>query len=188
MNDKLPYMFVLCGHPGSGKTTFAKEFAKQNGFRYLSIDDTYAVFNGNPTSHDNKFDVWLTFWRQIHAAELQKCSVVIDVNAPTKCDRDDFLNWFPSFEHHLIEVWALKETCRENNRHRERVIPEAQFDEILEMFEPIERSEIMSRRKVRSNWKSYAVIYNVNNKFTLYDMEFGTKLPENIKINILENK
>ena len=30
--------------------------------------------------------------------------------------------------------------------------------------------------------------YNVNNKFTLYDMEFGTKLPENIKINILENK
>ena len=57
-------MFLMCGHPGSGKSYFAKRFAEINGYRYLAIDDTYAYFNGSPYSHDNKFDVWMTFFRQ----------------------------------------------------------------------------------------------------------------------------
>ena len=181
MNNKLPYMFITCGHPGSGKTTFAKQFAEANSFRYLSIDDTYAAFNGDPTSHDNKFDVWLTFWRQIHAAEMQRCSVVIDINAPTKPDRDDFLNWFPEFDHHIIEVWALKALCRENNQRRARIIPDDQLEKIFKLFEPIDRDEMSDKRKTRSYWGSHTVIYNDRNHFTMYDTEFGT-LPDDIII------
>ena len=182
MNNNLPYMFVMCGHPGSGKTTFAKRFAKLNGFRYLSIDDTYAAFNGSSTSHDNKFDVWLTFWRQIHAAELQKCSVVIDINAPTRSDRDDFLNWFADFDHHLIEIWALKSQCREYNKKRARVIPNDQLEKIFDLFENIEPSELSHKRKTRSYWNSYSAIYNDGTYFYLFsetDGEFpkGVQLP-----------
>lgn len=83
-------MFLMCGHPGSGKSTYARELAHKNGYRYLSIDDMYATFNGDPTSHDNKFDVWMTFFRQIHAAEMAGHDIVVDTNAPTRGDRDEF--------------------------------------------------------------------------------------------------
>ena len=126
-------MFLMCGHPGSGKSTYARELARKNGYRYLSIDDMYATFNGDPTSHDNKFDVWMTFFRQIHAAEMAGHDIVVDTNAPTRGDRDEFLNWFPDFEHHLIWVNALEELCLENNKHRSRVIPEDQMKKLVLM-------------------------------------------------------
>ena len=158
-------MFLMCGHPGSGKSFFAKRMAKFNGFRYLSIDDMYAAFNGDPTSHDNKFDVWITFFRQIHAAEMAEQDVVIDTNAPTRADRYEFLNWFPSFEHHLIWIDANEELCLENNKHRSRVIPEDQMKKLFQVFETPSGYDTHFN-KTRSEWKSMTRIVNEDNVFT----------------------
>ena len=157
-------MFLMCGNPGSGKSYFAKQFAKDNGYRYLSIDDMYATFNGDPYSHDNKFDVWMTFWRQIHAAEIAGHDVVIDTNAPTRLDRNEFLNWFASFEHHLIWVDATEELCLYNNANRSRVIPEEQMRAMFRFFEqpnPYRENEGSNRAK----WKSISYVPNDNNHF-----------------------
>ena len=158
-------MFLMCGHPGSGKTFFAKRFAEFNGFRYLSIDDMYATFNGNPTSHDNKFDVWITFFRQIHAAEMAGQDVVIDTNAPTRADRFEFLNWFSSFEHYLIWVDANEELCLENNKHRSRVIPEDQMRRLFDMFEAPDINEAWFNN-TRSDWRGFVRVRNKDNIFT----------------------
>lgn len=158
-------MFLMCGHPGSGKSFFAKRMAKFNGFRYLSIDDMYATFNGDPTSHDNKFDVWITFFRQIHAAEMAGQDVVIDTNAPTRADRFEFLNWFSNFEHHLIWIDTDEELCLKNNQHRSRVIPEGQMKKLFKIFEiPSPYDTVFNR--TRSDWKSITRIVNENNIFT----------------------
>ena len=157
-------MFLMCGHPGSGKSTYARELARKNGFRYLSIDDMYATFNGDPTSHDNKFDVWMTFFRQIHAAEVAGQDVVVDTNAPTRADRFEFLNWFSSFEHYLIWIDADEKLCLENNKHRSRVIPEDQMRNLFKVFEkPSEYDTYYN--KTRSEWKSITRIVNKNNIF-----------------------
>ena len=153
-------MFLMCGHPGSGKSTYAKELAKQNHYRYLSIDDMYAAFNGDPTSHENKFDVWITFFRQIHAAEVAGQDVVVDTNAPTYCDRAEFLNWFSDFEHHLIWVDALQKLCLENNEKRSRVIPKGTGR--------------------RSMWKSISWIENTDNHFRHKGMIYG-EFPSDVK-------
>ena len=157
-------MFLMCGHPGSGKSTYARELARKNGYRYLSIDDMYATFNGDPTSHDNKFDVWMTFFRQIHAAEVAGQDIVVDTNAPTRADRYEFLNWFPDFEHHLIWVNALEELCLENNKHRSRVIPEDQMKKLFGIFEIPSPNEMYFCR-TRSVWKSISMVVNSNNSF-----------------------
>lgn len=173
-------MFLMCGHPGSGKSTYAREFAKQNNFRYLSIDDMYAIFNGDPTSHDNKFDVWMTFFRQIHAAEIAGQDIVIDTNAPTRADRYEFLNWFSNFEHYLIWVHASEKLCLKNNQHRSRVIPE---DHMKKLFTSFEKPTILEDRfvKTRSHWKGIFKITNHNNKFVSVSIIRGT-IPKNIDI------
>lgn len=157
-------MFLMTGNPGSGKSYFAKQFAKENGYRYLSIDDMYAAFNGDPTSHDNKFDVWMTFWRQIHAAEMAGHDIVVDTNAPTRLDRNEFLNWFVSFEHHLIWVIADEELCLRNNANRKRVIPEEQMRAMFAFFEPPSRDD--NNGSNRSKWKTMSYVINVDNNFS----------------------
>lgn len=157
-------MFLMCGAPGSGKSFFARKLAKDNGYRYLSIDDMYAVFNGDPHSHDNKFDVWMTFWRQIHAAEIAGHDIVVDTNAPTRLDRNEFLNWFASFEHHLIWIDASEELCLRNNANRSRVIPRGQMESMFRFFEqpnPYRENEGSNR----ATWKSISYVPNNDNYF-----------------------
>ena len=161
--EKMAKMFLMCGDPGSGKSFFARKLAKDNGYRYLSIDDMYAVFNGDPHSHDNKFDVWMTFWRQIHAAEMAGHDIVVDTNAPTRLDRNEFLNWFASFEHHLIWVEASEELCLRNNANRSRVIPREQMKAMFAFFEPPDIRENMGSH--RSKWASISYVPNNNNRF-----------------------
>lgn len=157
-------MFLMTGNPGSGKSVYARNLAKDNGYRYLSIDDMYATFNGDPTSHDNKFDVWMTFWRQIHAAEVAGHDIVVDTNAPTRLDRNEFLNWFPSFEHHLVWIDASPELCLKNNSHRKRVIPREQMFAMFDFFEhPLVREEHAGNN--RSNWASISRVVNEDNNF-----------------------
>lgn len=172
-------MFLMCGHPGSGKSTYAREFARKNGFRYLSIDDMYAAFNGDPTSHDNKFDVWMTFFRQIHAAEVAGQDVVVDTNAPTRADRFEFLNWFSSFEHYLIWIDSDEKLCLENNRHRSRVIPEEQMKNLFKMFEAPHFNEVYFN-STRSTWVSIMRVVNYNNSFIEVDID-GV-FPEDVKL------
>lgn len=157
-------MYLMTGNPGSGKSYFAKQFAEKNGCRYLSIDDMYATFNGDPTSHDNKFDVWMTFWRQIHVAELAGHDIVVDTNAPTRLDRDEFLNWFPTFEHHLIWIDASASLCLKNNQRRSRVIPLKQMNNMFMFFEEPRDDEWSSRN--RSNWVTISRVVNIDNHFS----------------------
>lgn len=172
-------MFLMCGHPGSGKSYFAKQFAEKNGFRYLAIDDTYAYFNGSPYSHDNKFQVWMTFFQQVHAAEEAGVDIVVDTNAPTIIDRAEFLNWFPSYEHHLIWVDAMPELCLVNNQKRGRVIPKDQMKKIFGYFEQPVGDEFFSFSP-RAKWYSFSRVKNVNNNF-LPRMTLCGKFPEDVK-------
>ena len=163
---KKPKMFLMCGHPGSGKSTFARQLAKLNGYRYLSVDDMYATFNGDPTSHDNKFDVWMTFWRQIHAAEMAGQDIVVDTNAPTCLDRAEFLNWFPTFDHYLVWVDASRALCLKNNKQRSRVIP---YEQMKNMFQFFEEPYVGEEKKFhnRSEWKRIFHILNYDNSFNI---------------------
>lgn len=169
-------MFLMCGHPGSGKSTYARQFAGCNHYRYLSIDDMYATFNGDPTSHENKFDVWMTFFRQIHAAEIAGQDIVVDTNAPTRADRYEFLNWFSDFDHYLIWVNASEELCLKNNKRRSRVIPEDQMKKLFDIFE-IPASSETRLSKTRSDWKGIFEVKNEDNFFKDARIKSGT-IPE----------
>lgn len=174
-------MFLMCGMPGAGKTIFAKDFAKKNGYIYLSIDRLYAQFNGSEKNRENKFEIWQNFYKMIHYYETFEYDIVVDTNAPTLFDRTEFLNWFPNYEHHLIWINAPIDLCLENNRNRERVIPEDVMKKLFLNFEePTMFTYTMSCR-ARSQWESVSMIKNNNNHFEDRLTLFGS-FPKGVKI------
>ena len=154
-------MYLMCGISGSGKTTYAKQFAKENNLVYLGIDDMYAEINGDECIHENPFKAWILFYEKIHSLAVAGTSCVVDTNALTFCHRTQFLDWFPEFdEHHLIYIRASEELFIVNNNSRKRVIPMDRLREMEEMFAPPTLAEHEDPR-----WVSIVEIENYANNF-----------------------
>lgn len=130
------HFYLICGLSGSGKTTFAKEYAKDMSYLYVNPDEIYALYNGDECIRNHTFEVWQTLYNIIHAAEIDGRSVVVDTNALTVNQRSQFFEWFPNFNiYSCIVIEATKEQRRENNAKRRRVIPDYKMDEMEACYE-----------------------------------------------------
>lgn len=128
-------MIVMCGNISVGKSFFARKIADALHYRYINIDDCYAILNGDERIHENKFEVWQLFFQLIHKCIELDQSVVVDTNAPFISDRQEFLNWFPEFNmHSLIWVDAPMGLALEKNRQRRRVVPNSQILDLASRF------------------------------------------------------
>lgn len=148
-------MYLMCGCSGAGKTTFSKKFAKEHNLRYLGIDDFYAKINGDECLHTNTFEVWIEFYKAIHEAEVNNIDCIIDTNAITKSHRGQFLEWFPTFEHHLIYIEANESLRKKNNMSRRRQVPNDTMDRMTALLE----------KPIGENFKTITYIFNLNNEF-----------------------
>lgn len=161
-------MYVLCGFSGVGKTTFAKDFAEQNGVIHLNIDDFYAQVNGDECDRSNMYVVWRLFFDTIRRYEQNDEDIIIDVNCLTKGQREQFLEWFPSFSHHLIYIQADEDLRYKNNASRYRQVPEDA------MQAQVDRFECPSMKEIKM-WDSYMRLRNINNQ--AYHLQWA--YPEN---------
>ena len=153
----MPKMYLMCGCSGAGKTTFSKQFAKEHNLLYLGIDDFYAKVNGDECIHTNTFEVWIEFYKAIHDAEMKGLDCIIDTNAITKVHRAQFIEWFPTFEHHLIYISADENLRKHNNKQRRRQVPDDVMDRMTAQLE----QPITSER-----FDTVTYIFNINNQFT----------------------
>ena len=152
-------MYLMCGCSGSGKTTFAKQFAAERNLKYLGVDEFYAKVNGDECLHINTFEVWIEFFKAIHEAEINNEDCIVDTNALTRCHREQFIEWFPTFEHHLIWIMANVDLRKRNNLSRRRQVPDSVMDRMTLQFEmPVPELENIK-------WKSMALVNNRNNNF-----------------------
>ena len=160
-------MYLMCGLSGVGKTTFAKEIICANkNMLYLGVDDFYAKVNGDECIHENQFEVWIEFYKAIHEAEVNGIDCVVDTNAITLCHRTQFLDWFPTFEHHLVFLEASEELRFANNQKRRRVIPNNVMHKMWMNSELPERftdGECWYDTE-DDRWKSILHVKNINNE------------------------
>ena len=152
---------VMCGNIAVGKSYFAKYIAERLNYRYLNIDDCYAILNGNENIHENKFEVWQLFFQLIHKCIDLNQDVVVDTNTPFIRDRQEFLDWFPEFEtHKLVWVSAPFEESLEHNLKRSRKVPEETMIRLAKSFEP----PTLNEPGGRSEWDD---IYKIEHNFDI---------------------
>lgn len=154
-------LYLMTGVSGSGKTTFAKEFAQKNNLRCLNIDNFYYATFGDENMHKHEFDVWMMFYRAIEIASRDNVDIIIDTNSPTISNRDEIYNWFGHMfsENYMIYIYAPIELCLKNNTSRRRIIPQ---DELIKMYNDYECPHPDEARK----WNKIYKICNNNNVFS----------------------
>lgn len=134
--------FLLCGVPGSGKSTYAK-FLKDRYFEcgqditIVSSDSIRKELYGDEKEQGNPEEIFgLMRKRSIDLLDNGK-SVIYDATSMTRKDRLSALSVCKSFvEKHCVVCWAPIEICIQRDMNRQRTVGKDVIDKMLKRFQP----------------------------------------------------
>ena len=133
----MPKLIMLVGIPGSGKTTYAQNYIKENNAVHLSSDSIRKELYGDEATQGDPGMVFSIMQsRAVNALRVGQ-SVVYDATNITRKDRSYIISLCPNFAHieaHII--WAPIETCIERDDARERTVGKQVIDKMLKRFQP----------------------------------------------------
>lgn len=118
-------LYVMCGCPGSGKTTWCKK--NLAGAVYVGTDDIREELFGTPEPGDRSQErrVFSTYYGRICQALVEGKDVVADATHTTERGRKKVLDCLPDGQKAVAIV--MKTSLRDalyRNANRERVVPE----------------------------------------------------------------
>lgn len=132
-----PSLILLVGVPGSGKTTYAKNYIEQNSnIVHLSSDAIRKELYGDENIQGNPGDVFSLMQKRAVQALNDGQNVIYDATNITRKDRQGIISVCPKFikiEAHII--WALIETCIEQDASRDRTVGKEVIDRMLKRFQ-----------------------------------------------------
>lgn len=134
---KRPTLILLCGIPGSGKSTYAENYVVlSNNATHLSSDTIRAELYGDENIQGNPGEVFSLMQRRAIDALNNGQDVLYDATNITRKDRSGIIAACPKFakiECHII--WAPIETCIERDANRERTVGKEVIDRMLKRFQ-----------------------------------------------------
>ena len=146
-----PKLIILCGIPGSGKSTYAKNYISDctKNTIHLSSDSIRAELYGNESIQGNPSEVFSLMQKRAVDALNNGCDVIYDATNITRKDRASIIGICPKFakiECHII--WAPIETCIERDSKRERTVGKEVIDKMLKRFQAVYYDEGIDEIKV----------------------------------------
>ena len=131
-------LIILCGIPGSGKTTYAEKYVEEHhNTIHISSDRIRAELWGDEATQGNNNEVFSLMQSRAIEALNNGQNVVYDATNITRKDRSYIIALCPKFvkiECHV--VWAPIETCSERDTARERTVGKEVIDRMLKRFQP----------------------------------------------------
>ena len=130
-------LILLCGLPGSGKSTYAHKWVEENSGLHLSSDSIRKELYGDESTQGDPHEVFSLMQKRAVEALNNGSNVVYDATNITRKDRAGIIALCPKFvkiECHII--WASIETCIERDAARERTVGQSVIDKMLKRFQP----------------------------------------------------
>ena len=117
---------MLCGLPASGKSTYAKEIAKQENANIHSSDNMRRILFGDENANDKNEEVFSMLHKQIKLDLIDNKNVVYDATNINYKRRKAFIEELKNIECEKICILMATpyEKCLEQNKLRDRQVPE----------------------------------------------------------------
>ena len=128
---------MMCGLPGSGKSTIAKELAAEYNATIFSSDDLREELYGNANIQGDNAKLFTELHRRIKDCLREGKSAIMDATNINYKNRMAFLQELKNITCHkiCIAVATPYEECLKRNAQRERKVPEKVIERMYRQFD-----------------------------------------------------
>lgn len=131
-----PTLHMMCGLPGSGKSTYAKRLAEEGGILYFSSDELRVELFGNIAHQEDNAVIFQELRNRASHALSQGQSVVMDATNAAKKKRMQEIKSFYEPYHKVIHYCGTHIAwTKEANRERERQVPSVVINNMYRAME-----------------------------------------------------
>jgi len=151
-------LYIICGLPGTGKTTVARELVRMTGGVLLRTDDIRKKMFPSPSyTPEEKQKVYETFLNEAESMISSGRDVILDATFSRKSQRDKALEIAKKAgkKSIVIEVVCDESIVAERLRRRKRDISDADYEvyrKIKQEWEPVEGKHVVIDSG-KSGWK-----------------------------------
>ena len=138
MNNTL---YITVGLPGSGKSTYAKEFIKGKEIEYLSSDSLRAVFGKSEEDQTVTPLVFGHIKRKVDEFLKDGKNVLVDATSLNRKERSDYINTAKKYGAKVVAIvfkmdrQGLIDRNKKRGEQGGRVVPDWVIDKMLNKFE-----------------------------------------------------
>ena len=144
MNNTL---YITVGLPGSGKSTYAKEFIKGKEIEYLSSDSLRAVFGKSEEDQTVTPLVFGHIKRKVDELLKDGKNVMVDATSVNRKERSDYISTAKKYGAKVVAIvfkmdrQGLIDRNKKRGEQGGRVVPDWVIDKMLNKFEDPSYSE-----------------------------------------------
>lgn len=143
-----PRLFIMCGLPASGKSTFVQQFIKNNDIRYVSRDEIrFSMIKKDEEYFSHEKEVFRKFAGTVAQTLIDGFDVIADATHLNRISRDKLIRAIDQYTtEYTITYIVLEtslETCMKRNALREgrARVPDSVMKSMAENWEDITISE-----------------------------------------------
>jgi predicted kinase len=144
MNNTL---YITVGLPGSGKSTYVKNFIKDKDIEYLSSDSLRAVYGKDETDQSVTSIVFGHIKKKVDELLKDGKNVLVDATSVNRKERSDYINTAKKYGAKVVAIvfkmdrQGLIDRNKKRGEQGGRVVPDFVIDKMLNKFEEPSYSE-----------------------------------------------
>ena len=138
MNNTL---YITVGLPGSGKSTYVKNFIKDKEIEYISSDSLRAVYGKDETDQTVTHQVFGHIKRKVDEFLKDGKNVLVDATSVNRKERSDYINTAKKYGAKVVAIvfkmdrQGLIDRNKKRGEQGGRVVPDWVIDKMLAKFE-----------------------------------------------------